>query len=31
MSEQKWQETLSEEEYRVCRNAGTERPFTGRC
>ncbi|AEF02711.1 peptide-methionine (R)-S-oxide reductase [Alteromonas sp. KS69] len=29
MSEQKWQETLSEEEYRVCRNAGTERPFTG--
>ncbi|VEL97481.1 peptide-methionine (R)-S-oxide reductase [Alteromonas sp. 76-1] len=29
MSEQKWQERLSEEEYRVCRNAGTERPFTG--
>lgn len=24
-----WQKTLNSEEYRVCRQAGTERPFTG--
>jgi peptide-methionine (R)-S-oxide reductase len=29
MSNNEWQDKLSEDEYRVCREAGTERPFTG--
>ncbi|MDG3088675.1 peptide-methionine (R)-S-oxide reductase MsrB [Vibrio hannami] len=29
-SDQKWREQLSEEEYRVCRQSGTEAPFTGK-
>ncbi len=28
-SEEQWREQLSEEQFRVCRLAGTERPFTG--
>jgi peptide-methionine (R)-S-oxide reductase len=28
-SEQEWQRQLTDEEYRVCREKGTERPFTG--
>ena len=28
-SKQQWQETLSEEEYHVCREHGTERAFSG--
>ncbi|MDN4503307.1 peptide-methionine (R)-S-oxide reductase MsrB [Alteromonadaceae bacterium BrNp21-10] len=26
---EQWQQQLTEEEFRVCRNKGTERPFTG--
>lgn len=29
MSEKNWLEQLSEDEYQVCRKAGTERPFSG--
>jgi peptide-methionine (R)-S-oxide reductase len=29
LSEQAWREKLSDEEFRVCRQKGTERPFTG--
>jgi peptide-methionine (R)-S-oxide reductase len=28
-SDQEWQEQLTEEQFRVCRRQGTERPFTG--
>lgn len=28
-SEQHWKSVLTDEEFRVCRQAGTERPFTG--
>ncbi|MCR8924302.1 peptide-methionine (R)-S-oxide reductase MsrB [Dasania sp. GY-MA-18] len=28
-SEQQWREQLSEQEYAICRNKGTERAFTG--
>ncbi len=28
--DKKWREQLSAEEYRICREKGTERPFTGR-
>ncbi|UZO79814.1 peptide-methionine (R)-S-oxide reductase MsrB [Aquimarina sp. ERC-38] len=30
LSEKEWKEKLSEEEYRVLRQKGTERPFTGK-
>lgn len=29
-SEEEWREILSDEEYEILRNKGTERPFTGR-
>nr|WP_070967474.1 peptide-methionine (R)-S-oxide reductase MsrB [Vibrio sonorensis] len=29
-SDQQWREQLSEEEYRVCRQQGTEAPFSGK-
>jgi peptide-methionine (R)-S-oxide reductase len=29
-SEEQWRQTLSDEEYRVCRAHGTEAPFTGK-
>jgi peptide-methionine (R)-S-oxide reductase len=28
-SDQQWQEQLTEEQFRICRQQGTERPFTG--
>ncbi|WP_342808082.1 peptide-methionine (R)-S-oxide reductase MsrB [Alteromonas sp. M12] len=29
LTDEQWREKLTEEEYRVCRQKGTERPFTG--
>ena len=29
LTEEQWRKTLSEEEFRVCRQKGIERPFTG--